>query len=49
MRESENKRERVLERASVQEQKGEAEGEGEADSLLSREPGAGLDTRTLGS
>jgi len=28
---------------------GEAEGEGEADSLLSREPDVGLDPRTPGS
>ena len=27
----------------------QAEGEGEGDSLLSREPNAGLDPRTLGS
>ena len=37
-------KERERERAG-----GEAEGEGEADSPLSREPDAGLDSRTLRS
>ena len=41
-------RERARERERMSGQVG-AEGEGEADSLLSREPNVGLDPRTLRS
>jgi len=42
-------RERVSKREREHKLGGEAEGEGEADSPLSREPDVGLGLRTLGS
>ena len=47
--ERERERARASEQASRGEYKPRREAEGEADSLLSREPDAGLDLRTLGS
>ena len=41
-------RQRHKKKESISKMGGEAKGEGQADSPLSREPNAGLDPRTLG-